>query len=347
MEMVVLAVLLTGGILTAIGLSFCAGALVGFLYYRHYNDGAEQTGARTKPLFRQCFSSLFLWLARRLFGYEVKFHGNLASTERDGRPVIYASHPHGVFPLGTLALLASIPALRPCVHRLVFAVPVARELALWFGCVDVSRECIAAQIKTRPVLIVPGGCREMIRERAVVFDQNTTLRLRIEAGDRLMKHALLLAAAVVLLLPLLVALDQWRVFWLSCSALLCAAAAELAQYVYQCATPDSGAYVIQDKHRGFLRLAFESKTPVVLVLQQGQENILVSYSLPRLDLLRTWFMERTGYPLPSLFLGPLPRKLTTHVYEPLEPSNYETAEAFADEYYKRARERYAKLCETM
>lgn len=345
MEMVVLAVLLTAGILSAIGLSFSVGALLGFLYYKHYNDGAEQTGERAKPLFRQCFSALFLWLACRLFRYEVKFHGETIRSA-DG-PYIYASHPHGVFPLGTLAFLSKVAELTPCIHRLVFAVPLVRELALWFGCVDVSRECITARIKTHSILIVPGGCREMIRERAVVFDQNTGVRLRIEAGDRLTRHALILAAVGVLSLPLFYALDQWAGFWISCAILLCTAMAELAHYVYQCATPDSGAYVIQDKHREFLRIAFESKTPVVLVLQQGQEQILSTYSLPRLDLLRTWFIEHTGYPLPSLFLGPLPRKLTTHVYEPLLPGKYETAEAFASAYYELARSHYAKLCETM
>jgi hypothetical protein len=213
----------------------------------------------------------------------------------------------------------------------------------------VSRDCVISQLSVsqRSVLMVPGGCREMIRERTLVPDERAAMKIRRDASQRLCTHLLILGACSVLSLPFFYALDYPVGFWVVFTALVCASVAEVTHYVYQCATPDSGAYEIQDRHRGFLRLAYEQRVPVVQVLHHGQEEILRSYSLPRLDLLRTWFMERTGYPLPSLFMGPFPRQLTTHMYEPMKPSDYDSPDEFADAYYGLVRERYAKLCNTV
>lgn len=68
------------------------------------------------------------------------------------------------------------------------------------------------------------------------------------------------------------------------------------------------------------------------------------YSLPPLDVVRCWIMQHTGYPLPSLFLGPFPRQLTTHIYEPVLPVNYTSEEDFIKAYYDCVTENYSKLC---
>ena len=84
-------------------------------------------------------------------------------------PVLYACRPHGV--LATSACLTFLTgaadrrAHKPtllAVHSAIFNVPVMREVALAFGCIDVSRDSIeAALCNGFSVAVLPGGVREM------------------------------------------------------------------------------------------------------------------------------------------------------------------------------------------
>jgi hypothetical protein len=349
MEIVLLSLLALLGLVSLVGVSFFVGALLGYWYYRHYNDGTESSGKRARPLFRDCATACVLWFARRYFSYAVEDHRPLVVADDDDEPhpVMYACHPHGLFAVGTLCAAAELRDLTPCVHRLVFAVPLVRELALWFGCVDVSAASIGAQLDAgRSVMLVPGGCREMIRERNPSLDGEQ--RRTLQRDDRQLLGRTALVVGISLLSTLLYVLDvsDWRVLLGTQLAVWGAGAVQLLYYAHQNAVPEAGPYEIQTRHRGFLKLAYERRVAVVPVLHQGQEQIFRAYSLPRLDLLRAWVMDRVvGYPFPSLFLGPFPRRLRTHLYTPLRPRDYESVEAFTEQYYKTVREHYRLLCE--
>lgn len=90
---------------------------------------------------------------------------------------------------------------------------------------------------------------------------------------------------------------------------------------------------IQTIHRGFLRIAYARKKLVFPVLNVGQERVFRSYSFAWLDRIRTLVLKYTGYPFPTLFLGPFPSKLTTYVLEPHDPNNYDNEETFINDYY--------------
>lgn len=90
---------------------------------------------------------------------------------------------------------------------------------------------------------------------------------------------------------------------------------------------------IQTIHTGFLKIAYANKKLVFPVLHTGQERVFRSSSFRWLDRIRTIVLKHTGYPFPTLFMGPFPSKLTTYVFEPLDPYNYDNEETFIDNYY--------------
>ncbi len=357
--------LLLGGGVALLGLGCFVGFILGYAYHRSYNDGAELSGARASELFRRCISGVFWYVAHHYFQYELHYEGDARARLPHGG-CIYASHPHGLFPIG-LACMLTAPhdvwlKARLGVHRLVFAVPLVRELALWFGCVDVGHDAMRAQIERgTPVLLVPGGCREMIREVKADDDAEEGEVVARRTLKSTAKHNGTAAAEladtvwthrVTLLLSLLALhLVVWACWGPPVQhlqllvALLVLLSGEAAYYLYCNATPQGGVYELQTRHRGFLALAYELRVPVVPVLHHGQHRVFRQYSVPRLDALRTWALDRFGYPFPSLFVGPLPAKLSTHVYEPLDPQRFESADAFAEHYYTVVCGHYRRLCQ--
>jgi len=343
MEIVLLSLLALLGLISLVGVSFFVGALIGYRYYARYNDRAEVTGVRYSRLFRECLSTGILWVARRYFSYSVQYHDSAA--EPYG-PVIYAAHPHGLFAIGTLCAAAELDQVVPCIHRLVFAVPLLRELALWFGCVDVSGLGIETQLdNSRSVMLVPGGCREMIREQGVALPDD---RRSLERDEQqlFMRLAVVVGTSVLTTVLAVATSAGWKPLLYTQLVIWITGLAMLLSFVAKNAMHESGVYEIQQRHCGFLVIAYNRKLPVVPVLHQGQEQIFRSYSLPRLDRARAWFMDHIApYPFPSLFLGPFPRRLTTHIYAPLDPHQFCSEKEFIECYYKTVREHYRVLCE--
>jgi Diacylglycerol acyltransferase len=91
---------------------------------------------------------------------------------------------------------------------------------------------------------------------------------------------------------------------------------------------------IQRQHQGFLRIAFEEKRIVFPVVHMGQERVFLTYTCHWLDRLRGALLGATGYPFPTLFLGPFPSPLTSHVLPPFDPSTFDGIESFIEAYYK-------------
>ena len=143
--------------------------------------------------------------------------------------VIFAGHPHGLFAISSL-LLVGLPSVRPsridshlwkrttesaddddngkqkdtmakpsshwsnvrpCVHRHLFSIPLLRDLALWLGAIDVSRENITRTLKTHSVYLSPGGCREMIIDGDSTAQRRHTGFLRLAYAERKLVYPVL------------------------------------------------------------------------------------------------------------------------------------------------------------
>lgn len=100
---------------------------------------------------------------------------------------------------------------------------------------------------------------------------------------------------------------------------------------------------IQTRHKGFLRMAWQEKCPVFPVIHTGQDEVFHSYTSQRLDKLRACMLDLTGYPFPTFFSLPRPRKLTSYIFEPHDPQYYESEEAFIETYYTALNKQYANL----
>jgi hypothetical protein len=92
---------------------------------------------------------------------------------------------------------------------------------------------------------------------------------------------------------------------------------------------------IQDKHRGFLKIAYQEKKLVFPVIHRGQEHVFRTYTFRALDRLRHIILDTTGYPFPSFFLGPFPASLTSYIFSPHNPLDYNDEDTFIDSYYTK------------
>lgn len=157
-----------------IGLTFVVSFAMGVWYSRYYYDGSELTGSRKWPAFQRCISTLFYPIQRYYFSYEVVYTDDNQSSrymqaDKD-YTAIFSAHPHGLMAIGSF-FNVGIPMTSktnqwtnviPCTHRHVFAIPVLREIALWLGAIDVSKNNIVKKLETHSIYIAAGGCREMI-----------------------------------------------------------------------------------------------------------------------------------------------------------------------------------------
>lgn len=110
-------------------------------------------------------------------------------------PAVYALQPHGLVPLcavlafachGDPPLFEAAPTILLAATKFFFPVPLVRNLAALFGCVDASRETIKeALARGRSVAILVGGVREMAmcHDGSLLYDGHWEfIRLAHEAG---------------------------------------------------------------------------------------------------------------------------------------------------------------------
>ncbi len=100
---------------------------------------------------------------------------------------------------------------------------------------------------------------------------------------------------------------------------------------------------IQDNHKGFLKLAFKEKIPVIPILHFGQDDVFRTISWSWLDKIRHIFLDLSGYPFPCIAYGPFSRKLTSVVLDPIDPALYETDDVFIEKYYTTVKEMHSVI----
>jgi len=360
MELILLTLFYILLLVWSLGIGLFIGALMGYFYHSYYNDGSERTGMRAWPAFRRILALCLAPIVRTYFPFEISYVSQRTSAEEletlvsdyliagpSSGAAIFSAHPHGLFAISSFCLLTSLRShwlnLRPATHRMVFSTPLLRELALWLGAIDVSRENLCENLEqARSVFIVPGGCREMIRaDRSTRKDMERVVSPK--AVEATVFAVIMMCLLVVLVGVALMNKDIPTLTFASVGLLLLGTLLVVA--VWQTFVEENPTqYDIQTEHVGFLQLAFEKKVPVFPILHCGQERVFRAYSFPLLDRFRTRMLDLTGYPFPSLFLGPFPSKLTTYIYDPILPSDFVTVEAFTEAYYTFVRSHYATLC---
>ena len=171
MELVIMSSILVILAISSIGAALFIAFLVGLLYSKSYYDGAENTGSRKWPAFQRLITNITYPIQRHYFDYNIRYatvelkgyiETILADADATITTIIFSGHPHGLVAINSFFNVGCWHRVVPCVHRHVFAIPGVRELALWLGAIDVTRENITEKLKTRSVYIAAGGCREMI-----------------------------------------------------------------------------------------------------------------------------------------------------------------------------------------
>lgn len=150
---------------------------IGYLLF--YFDGAENTGQRRWEWF------LTSWITDALTDY---FPMKLIRTqELPQGQYIFGVHPHGVmpfsaFPIGKTSqwpkLFPGIP-VQALVASCIFRMPVARELALWAGGINASRQNAERALKDGfSLLVLPGGSLEILESHPNSKEQVLVLERR-------------------------------------------------------------------------------------------------------------------------------------------------------------------------
>jgi hypothetical protein len=134
----------------------------------------------------------------------------------------------------------------------------------------------------------------------------------------------------------------FRIPFLRELVLWCGAISPTRENVKGCIERDSLYLVIsgsrgmldeEKQHRGALDIAYNAGKIIIPCRHEGQDKVFHCYKGSEwIDRLRLFSMNKSGYAFPTLFSMSL-KSLTTYVYEPLIPSNYENADAFVAAYY--------------
>lgn len=89
----------------------------------------------------------------------------------------------------------------------------------------------------------------------------------------------------------------------------------------------------QKRHEGLLRLAYDTKTLVCPVIHRGHEKVFHDRTPVWLEPWRKFVLDLMGYPFPTLWTLHL-APLRTQVLAPIDPSDFDTREAFIAQYFQ-------------
>ncbi|SPR00809.1 unnamed protein product (mitochondrion) [Plasmodiophora brassicae] len=139
-----------------------------YLYSFTYHKSPHRTGTRSWTRVREKQS---MWgLMEHYFSLRLIPQGKLDPDQ----VYMFGYHPHGIYPFTTVwatrgrAWAQHYPKVTIDVlaATVIFYLPVIRDIAMWSGCRDASRESMSSAFKQRrSVMLVPGGEREMRENR--------------------------------------------------------------------------------------------------------------------------------------------------------------------------------------
>jgi len=141
---------------------FILGEIIGYLYCKlSYYNRAEYDGRWRSNWLR----SLRIW---RLF--HLYFGINLINTEelfsKKNRGFVLAGFPHGFGPTTAFFCMGHGGVLQMdlviAISFIMFYIPIVREIALLFGCVNANKSVFEHfHSKNIPIALMPGGAREL------------------------------------------------------------------------------------------------------------------------------------------------------------------------------------------
>jgi hypothetical protein len=143
-------------------LGFLVGTILGRLYAPYYFDGSEKTGAREWKWWR-CRR---MWLRiHKHFSFSIEY-ADEKSFLKEG-PAIIGVHPHGLWNVsgpygaGLHAGKMNFDFLMG-LHWWLFWIPIVRDLCLWAGNIDVSKNVLTENLRNgKKIGLVPGGVQEI------------------------------------------------------------------------------------------------------------------------------------------------------------------------------------------
>ncbi len=179
-----IAFIIIGLITWLIGINngFWIGLVVGIFYSKwSYYDNTENEGGREWESFRK----LPIWnLLKWYIGFSVIYEDKLSIKENTA--YVYAIVPHGILSFthvfgfaihGGQCIHPFNNGIHPLAHNLLFMIPFWREVMLWAGSKNVTKENYERFLsKGQCISVVPGAIREMLmttRDKLEIYEQHT------------------------------------------------------------------------------------------------------------------------------------------------------------------------------
>ena len=111
------------------------------------------------------------------------------NTFNKGQRVVFAMHPHGVFPVTALAqFVKGVKNLQRKIiaHSLIFIMPILREIGCAGGAVPANRQDMIDVLRDdKQFIICPGAYREL-KDEYGVYDRYGFINVAIEAGQTIL-----------------------------------------------------------------------------------------------------------------------------------------------------------------
>ena len=164
-------------------------AILGVAYSPTFIGAPGSTGLRTWTAFQLWATRVVEDAARRWHGEcRVVRDGSWRKSNREERRYIFGYHPHGMYPAAACwfhltpqfaSLFPSIPTPVTLGASVIFRVPILRDVAMWAGARNVSRNVFLKSLREQgAVVLCPGGQAELVEHVGGDGDDVVTLCTR-------------------------------------------------------------------------------------------------------------------------------------------------------------------------
>jgi 1-acyl-sn-glycerol-3-phosphate acyltransferase len=119
---------------------------------------------KAQPNWGYAFGAFMMRNCTSYFKFKIEFE-DLAALERAGGPVLYATEPHGVMPLGAYwgnLNLVSDQKILCCLSSSLLQIPIMKHLLTWTDAISADKETMVKHLNQGYSLnICPGGVKEV------------------------------------------------------------------------------------------------------------------------------------------------------------------------------------------